>query len=514
MLMNSQTKKLIQTEFLAFAMKAFATLSKGRSLGNNKYLKLLAQELTRVAAGETKRLVVNMPPRHCKTFMGSICLPAWILAHNPSAKIVILTYGQDLADKTAYAVRDILRSEWYQQVFHTRVKGDRAKLMDFVTTDGGGVRSLSIEGGVTGLGADFIIIDDPVEIKDCGNTKRLERVNDLFDDEIQTRLDHPKKGCIVIIAHRISEDDLPGHVLQKGGWQQLKLPLIANAPARTILTAAKFGIARRVSCCALTRSRNATFNDCVIRSNRALRLFSSRTRVAATACASRRSISPAFRWRSCKMREVPVVLSVDPGQKGGPTNSSTVIQAWAPKDGAHLLLDQWREQATYGESRSAVCRFIRKYRPSVVLIEATGQGPSLLSEIKPQIGMEFVPITPAGEKIERLRKHRRTIRRGLVQLPQGAPWYDEFISEAAQFPYGPFNDQIDAMSQYLNWIAEHPNPGKRPPLALIQSVDLQGRPIRPSANEANTRADGIAVQFRSRRMFNAPFQQPEAWVKF
>ena len=57
-------------------MKAFATLNKGRSLGNDKYLKFLAQELTRVAAGETKRLVVSMPPRHCKTFMGSICLPA------------------------------------------------------------------------------------------------------------------------------------------------------------------------------------------------------------------------------------------------------------------------------------------------------------------------------------------------------------------------------------------------------------------------------------------------------
>ena len=148
--MNIDTKKLVQTEFLAFAMKAFATLNKGRSLGNDKYLKLLAREPTRVAVGETKRLVVSMPPRHCKTFMGSICLPAWILANNPSAKIVILTYGQDLADKTAYAVRNILRSEWYQQAFHTRLKKDRAKLMDFVTADGGGVRSLSNEGGVTG----------------------------------------------------------------------------------------------------------------------------------------------------------------------------------------------------------------------------------------------------------------------------------------------------------------------------------------------------------------------------
>src|SRR5262249_24977142 len=104
----------------------------------------------------------------------------------------------------------------------------RTKLMDFLTTDGGGVRSLSIEGGVTGLGADFIIIDDPVEIKESGNSKRLQRVNDIFDDEIQTRLDNPKKGCILIVAHRVSEDDLSGHVLKTGGWRKLKLALIAR----------------------------------------------------------------------------------------------------------------------------------------------------------------------------------------------------------------------------------------------------------------------------------------------
>jgi|SRR5262245_1031453 len=97
--MDSKTKKLIQTEFLAFAMKAFAVLNKGERMGKDRYLKLLAKHLTRVAEGKTKRFVVSMPPRHFKTFMGSICLPAWILAHNSSAKILILTYGQDLPRK-------------------------------------------------------------------------------------------------------------------------------------------------------------------------------------------------------------------------------------------------------------------------------------------------------------------------------------------------------------------------------------------------------------------------------
>jgi hypothetical protein len=75
--MDSATKKLVRTEFLAFAMKAFAVLNKGGRLDNDKYLKLLAEVLTDVAAGKTKRQVVSMPPRHCKTFMASICLSAF-----------------------------------------------------------------------------------------------------------------------------------------------------------------------------------------------------------------------------------------------------------------------------------------------------------------------------------------------------------------------------------------------------------------------------------------------------
>jgi hypothetical protein len=170
--------------------------------------------------------------------------------------------------------------------------------MDFVTTNGGGVRSLSIEGGVTGLGADFIIIDDPVEIKDCDNARRLERVNDLFDNEIQTRLDNPKKGCIVIIAHRISEDDLPGHVLKKRGWQQLKLSLIARRARTYELEGGEVWNRKKGELLVVTRSRKATFNGYVIRSNQALKRSSNRTQAAATACALRRNISPASRRQS------------------------------------------------------------------------------------------------------------------------------------------------------------------------------------------------------------------------
>ena len=503
--MDNDTKKLVQTEFLAFTMKAFAYLNKGSDLGQDKYLKLLAERLARVATGKTKRLVVSLPPRHSKTFLGSICLPAWSLAHRPSAKIIILTYGQDLADKNAYAIRGILRSEWFKQAFQTRIKKDRAKLADFVTAEGGVVRSLSIQGGVTGLGADFIIIDDPVEIKDCDNAKWLARVNALFDDEIQTRLDNPKKGCIVVIAHRISEDDLPGHVLQKRRWD-IKLPLIARRRREYDLGDDEVWERKKGE---LLRPDAFTKQD--VRRLRCSKQPGFETLYQQNPGGrDRLSIKAefflAFSAADLPMGQSPVILSIEPGQKGGPTNSFSVIQAWAPKDGAHLLLDQWREQASYPEFRSQVRRFSRTYRPSAVLIEDTGQGPSLSSEIKPQNGMDLVLITPLGDKVERLRRHRRAIRSGLVRLPQGAAWRAEFISEATQFPYGPFDDQMDALSQYLDWIAEHPNPPKRPPMAICQGVGSQGLPL-PSRSGVSNQGNGIVLRLGSRGMFNAPFRR-------
>ena len=225
--MTHKFDNLLRNDFYAFVMKAFATLNRGKQYVVYKFLILLANALRGVADGKIKRLIITIPPRHSKTLQSSICFPAWILAHDPSAKIMLVSYGQDLADKNAYAIRAILKSEWFKRAFKTRIAKDRTRLMDFLTTAGGGVRSVSIEGSVTGFGADFIIVDDPVQIKDWDNVRQLEHVNDLFDSEIRTRLNEPSQGAIVVVAHRLSEGDLPGHLLKEGGWKLLKLPLVA-----------------------------------------------------------------------------------------------------------------------------------------------------------------------------------------------------------------------------------------------------------------------------------------------
>ncbi len=494
--MSKHIDDAIRSSFLAFAIKAFGQLHPGKELVIHPYVRLLARHLDAVATGKRRRVVITLPPRHLKTFLASICLPAWILARRPSANILILSYGQELADKIAYAIREILRSDWFRRLFKARIA--KRVLTDFTTTANGCVRSVSIEGSVTGFGADIIIIDDAVQIKDCDNERQLQRVNWLFDSEIRTRLDNPKKGAIVIVAHRLAEEDLPGHVLQEGGWKQVRLPLIA--PRRRTYEIDGFVVWERQQG-DLLRPDAFTARD--VERLRGMKRPGFETLQQQNPGARDRLHIKAEHFGKFVPAMVPpdgpVVLSIDPGQNGGPKNSFSVVQAWAPHAGRYLLLDSWREQARYSDLRDQVRRFQRRYRPSVILIEATGQGPALISDIRTERGMEIVPITPHEDKISRLFRHRNAIRSGIVALPEGAPWVAGLTDEVVQFPYGQFDDQVDAMTQFLDWIAEHPHLAKRPPRVIGVAINSRGVRILPPRAEPTMQCRGAVFVRGPRR---------------
>jgi len=508
--MDKSAKDLVQNNFLAFAMKAFKSLNHGQSLDRQPYLDLLADRLTRVSTGELKRFILSLPPRHGKTFVTSVCLPAWILAYQPSAKFLLLSYGQDLADKIARSIRNVLRAEWYRQTFRTRIAADRAKIDDFATTAGGGVRSISIEGGVTGVGADFIIIDDPLQIKDCDSVKRLDRVKGLFDTEIMTRLDNPKKGAVVIVAHRIAEDDLSGYAMQQQGWEQLTLPFIAPRARRYKL--ANGDIWQRKKGELL---RPDAFDTRDIARLRAAKQPGFETLYQQNPGRNERLRLKAKHFplfaSTTHQSGLPTVISIDPGQKGGPTNSFSVIQVYAVDGDTYLLIDQWREQVHYRKFRKATRRRLARFRPNAVVIEATGQGPALVSDIT-QRDLSVEMVTPADSKTERLRKHRGIILAGRVQIPENAEWRDDFLAEVVSFPNGAYTDQMDALSQFLDWIAENPNPKCRQPRACAAGCQSDGLPLRVRSSPTIQVPGQAALASSSRRMLNAPFEQPRVWT--
>ena len=173
--MNNELKAMYRNDFVAFARKAILAL-RGSRVSHDRYLEYLANILMEFLAGVFKRLIINLPPRHLKTDFCSICLAAWILAHNPKAKIMILSCTEELAEKIARSIRAILKAEWFHEVFSIKIKKGHGKVTHFSTTAGGEVFAASIHGNFTGYGADIIIVDDPHQIPHAGDPEKLVKV--------------------------------------------------------------------------------------------------------------------------------------------------------------------------------------------------------------------------------------------------------------------------------------------------------------------------------------------------
>ena len=153
-----------------------------------------------------------------------------MLGKDPSKQIICASYGQDLADKHARDTRNIMTSSFYKRVFPRTLLSQKQSVNDFNTTQNGFRMSTSVGGVLTGRGADIIIIDDPLKPDEALSETRRKAVNDWYDNSLLSRLNSKEKGIIIIVMQRLHQDDLVGHVLDRGEkWEVLSFPAIAEA---------------------------------------------------------------------------------------------------------------------------------------------------------------------------------------------------------------------------------------------------------------------------------------------
>ena len=177
----------------------------------------------------TKRpveLIINLPPGHLKTSLGSVSLAAWMLAHDPALKVILVTHAEHLSKAIARNILAILQAPWFKQVFETRIKKGHAEVTDFGTTSGGGVFVTSFHGRFTGRRADVILVDDPHDIAD--GHEQIESTIETFSTVLMSRLNDRKTGRVLVVAHRVHERDLSAQLMQKRKWEHVVLPLIAT----------------------------------------------------------------------------------------------------------------------------------------------------------------------------------------------------------------------------------------------------------------------------------------------
>ena len=205
-------------------------MSPGQTTFRRWHVEAIAWQLERVRRGEIRRLIINMPPRSLKSIAASVAFPAFVLGHDPSRRIICVSYSGDLAKKHANDFRAVLESPWYRSAFpSTRIGPFKNSETEIELTARGFRLATSVGGTLTGRGGDIIIIDDPLKPDDALSETKRSAANQWFTNTLLSRLDDKRTGAIVVVMQRVHIDDLTGFLLgQSDEWDVLSLPAIAD----------------------------------------------------------------------------------------------------------------------------------------------------------------------------------------------------------------------------------------------------------------------------------------------
>src|SRR3984957_13325634 len=206
-LTTNECAALLRQDLYAFTEQCFYELNPSTTFLRNWHIQVISSALEDCRSGKIFRLIINQPPRSLKSHCASVAFVAFLLGHDPSAKIICASYGQDLANKHAMDCRALMASAWYQNLFGARLCSQRPALQE-LTTQQGFRLATSVGGVLTGRGADFIIIDDPLKPEEALSETQRRTVNEWFSHTLYSRLNDKSKGCIIIVMQRLHQDDL------------------------------------------------------------------------------------------------------------------------------------------------------------------------------------------------------------------------------------------------------------------------------------------------------------------
>ena len=246
--------KVMTQQSLLFFTRYFFKKRFHRKFVINEHHKIICDALEKVIKGELTRLIINIAPRYGKTEVAVKNMVAHCLGLNPSAKFIHLSYSDDLALDNSEEIKDIITSDYYQELYpEVQLKKDSKSKKKWYTTAGGGVYATSASGQVTGFGAgkvdeelegedisefiswiekkeDFggaIIIDDPIKPDDADSETQRNKVNNKFDSTIRNRV-NSRNTPIIVIMQRLHETDLAGYLIEQepDDWHVISLPCI------------------------------------------------------------------------------------------------------------------------------------------------------------------------------------------------------------------------------------------------------------------------------------------------
>jgi predicted phage terminase large subunit-like protein len=439
------TRQKAANDFMAYVNYVWPSFIHGR------HHEKMARAFERVARGEVKRLIINMPPRHTKSEFASYLLPSWFLGMYPGKKIIQTSHTAELAVGFGRKVRNLVDSDAYKDIFpDVALQSDSKAAGRWATNYGGDYFAIGVGGAVTGKGADLLIIDDPHSEQEAA----LSEVNpEIYDKTYEWYTSGPRQrlqpgGAIVIVMTRWSKKDLTGQVLkaaaQRSGeeWEVIDFPAIL--PSGKPLWP-QFWSLRELA--ALKEE---------LPNGKWMAQYMQQPTSDVSAIIKREwwqiwpDDSPPF----CEF----IIQSWDTAFLKTERSDYSACTTWGvfykpDATGINraniILLNAFKARMEFPELKQRAQQEFKEWNPDTLVVEAKAAGSPLIFELR-AMGIPVQEYTPTkgNDKIARLNSVSDIFASGMVWVPN-TNWAEELVEEVASFPSGEHDDMVDSMSQAL-----------------------------------------------------------------
>jgi predicted phage terminase large subunit-like protein len=411
----------------------------------------MARAFERVANGDIKRLIINMPPRHTKSEFASYLLPAWFLGRFPHKKVIQTSHTAELAVGFGRKVRNLVDSEAYRRLFPAvELQSDSKAAGRWNTNHGGDYFAIGVGGAVTGKGADILIIDDPHSEQEA---TIAETNPEVYDKTYEWYTSGPRQrlqpgGAIVVVMTRWSKKDLTGQVVKAAAQRQGEDWEVIDFPA-------------------ILPSGEPLWPE-----------FWKLEELEAL-----RTELPNAKWQAQYMQQptsdVSAIIKREWWQwweDDSPPFCDFLIQSWdtaflktersdysacttwgvfyAPdtngREQANIIaLNAFKKRMEFPELKQRAYEEWREWEPDSLIVEAKAAGSPLIFELR-AMGIPVQEYTPSkgNDKIARLNAVADIFASGRVWVPR-THWAEELVEEVASFPSGEHDDLVDSLTQAL-----------------------------------------------------------------
>ena len=438
MKLDEKTKQeKVHKDFLAFVKHVWPEFIEG------KHHKKISEKFNKLAKGEIKRLIINMPPRHTKSEFASYLLPSWMVGRKPDLKIIQTTHTTELAIRFGRKAKLLIDSPEYQQVFKTRLREDSQAAGKWETEQGGEYYAAGVGSAITGRGADLLIIDDPHSEQDALNVQALERAYEWYTSGPRQRLQ--PGGAIVVVMTRWNMKDLTGMLLKSqkelksDKWEVIEFPAIMPSGKPVWPQYWKLDELESVKASLSLGKWNAQWMQ--------------------NPTAEEGSLIKREWWQVWDKGYIPplqhIIQSYDTAYLKKETSDYSAITTWGvfyPNQDSPanlILLDAFKDRLEFPELKKEAWDQYRYWNPETVVIEAKASGMPLTYELR-KMGIPVINYTPSKgqDKHARVNAVAPLFEAGVIWAPD-EKFAEEVIEECASFPYGDHDDLVDSTTQAI-----------------------------------------------------------------